>query len=419
MTARTLASGSYRGLRMKALLLAALLPAVALAGTPPPVARRISSLLIPMDKGAEGNCVKLETFMNEALEQFSGFTVKKSEELFGMPADDEAQASLKRGNKGLEESVAAYEARDYEDAERKLRATLKELQNATGAMKSCVELCEATALYAAVLHQRGDTEEAKLQLIDLMALNPTFELNPKRYNKDFIGLRATVATSRSSVLRGSASVKSRPAGARVYVDGEFQGYTPMTVGPMQVGKHLLRLDRPGFRQHGELLEVTPDDSEVDAELSPTNSYKKFDAQLDKVATEIIKTESSPSTATMGKSLSLDRGLVGTVKDLGPNGTELVVGFFDMQSGKKLANRRVVLQGDEYGQAKAEMTRLVNFLVNNGLGGGEKKVKASDPLENRHGMEDWDSEDQGGRRQVTEKKGKKGDPLEGVNGTEDW
>lgn len=403
---------------MKALVLAVLLPAVALAA-PPPTPRRISALLIPMDQGAEGHSVKLETYMNEALEQFAGFTVKKPEELFGMPPDDEAAASLKRGQKGLEESLEAYNARDYDDAERKLRATLKELQGAVGAMGSCVELCEATALYAAVLYLRGDTEEAKLNLVDLMALNPTFELSTKRYNKDFISLRATVATSRSSSLRGSVTVKSQPLGARVYLDGEFQGYTPFTLPAMQVGKHMLKLSRPGFRQHGQLIEVTPDDAEITAELSPTNNYKKYDSQLDKVASEIVKTTPSPSSVTLGKSLSIDRGLLGTVKDLGPNGTELVVGFFDLRDGKKLAGRRIVLQGDEFGQEKQEMSRLVNYLVNNGMGGGEQKVKASDPLENRHGMEEWNGEDQGGRgRQVTEKK-KKGDPLDGVNGTEDW
>ncbi|HYH98013.1 PEGA domain-containing protein [Hyalangium sp.] len=401
---------------MKALVLA-LLPVVALAA-PPPTPRRVSALLIPMDQGAEGITVKLETYMNEALEQFSGFTVKKPEELFGMPPDDEAQASLKRGSKGLEESLAAYEARDYEDAERKLRATLKELQGAVGAMSACTELCEATALYAAVLYLRGDTEEAKLHIIDLMALNPTFELSTKRYNKDFIALRASVATSRSSALRGSATVKSRPLGARVYLDGEFQGYTPMTLGPMQVGKHMLKLSRPGFRQHGQIIEVTPDDAEVTAELNPTTNYKKYDAQLDKVAGELVKTTPSQAAVSMGKALSIDRGLLGTVKDLGPNGTELVVGFFDLRDGKKLASRRLVLQGDEYGMEKAEMSRLVNYLVNNGLGGGEKKTKAADPLDNRHGMEEWNAEDQGGRRTVTEKK-KNGDPLDGVNGTEDW
>lgn len=402
---------------MKALVLA-LLPVVALAA-PPPTPRRISALLIPMDQGAEENSVKLETHMNEALEQFPNFTVRKPEELFGMPPDEEAQAALKRGEKGFAESLTAYEAREYEDAERKLRATLKELHQAVGGMESCTVLCETTALYAAVLHQRGDTEEAKLLLIDLMALNPTFELSPKRYHRDFISLRAQVATGRSAVLRGSATVKSRPSGARVYLDGEFKGYTPLTVGPMQVGKHMLRLDRPGFRQHGQLLEVTPEDVEVTPELTPTSNYKKYDAQLDKVAQEIIKTAPSPAAAAMGKSLSLDRGLVGTVKDLGPNGTELVVGFFDLRNGKKLASRRLVLQGDEYGQDKAEMSRLVNYLVNNGLGGAEKKTKAADPLDNRHGMEEWNAEDQGGRRRVSEKKSKGGDPLDGVNGTEDW
>lgn len=402
---------------MKALVLA-LLPALALAA-PPPTPRRISALLIPMDQGAESNSVKFETYMNEALEQFQGFTVRKPEDLFGMPADDEAAASLKRGAKGLEESLAAYEEKEYEDAERKLRATLKELHLAVGAMSACADLCEATALYAAVLHQRGDIEEAKLHLVDLMALNPTYELSPKRYVRDFISLRAQVATGRSAALRGSASVKSRPSGARVYVDGEFQGYTPMTLQTMQVGKHMLRLDRPGFRQHGQLMEITPDDSELVAELTPTSNYKKYDAQLDKVATEIIKTAPSPAATAMGKSLSIDRGLIGTVKDLGPNGTEVVVGFFDLRSGKKMASRRVVLQGNEFGQEKSEMVRLVNYLVNNGMGGGEQKVKSSDPLDNRHGMEDWNGEDQGGRRQVTEKRGKNDDPLDGVNGTEDW
>ncbi|HEX8706231.1 MAG TPA: PEGA domain-containing protein [Myxococcaceae bacterium] len=402
---------------MKALVLA-LLPALALAA-PPPTPRRVSALLIPMDQGAEANAVKFETYMNEALEQFQGFTVKKPEELFGMPADDEAQASLKRGAKGLEESLAAYEAKEFEDAERKLRATLKELHLAVGAMSTCTELCEATALYAAVLHQRGDIEEAKLHIIDLMALNPTFELSPKRYVRDFIALRAQVATGRSAALRGSATVKSRPSGARVYVDGEFQGFTPMTLPTMQIGKHMLRLDRPGFRQHGQIIEVTPDDSEVVAELDPTSNYKKYDAQVDKVATEIIKTQPSQAAVAMGKSLSIDRGVLGTVKDLGPNGTELMVGFFDLRNGKKMASRRVVLQGNEFGQEKSEVTRLVNYLVNNAMGGGEQKVKSSDPLDNRHGMEDWNGEDEGGRRRVTEKRSKDGDPLDRVNGTEDW
>ncbi|XXF75998.1 PEGA domain-containing protein [Myxococcaceae bacterium GXIMD 01537] len=406
---------------MKALALAALLPALALAAPPQKISHRASALLIPMDPGAEASTLKLETYINEALSQFGGYTVRKPEELFGLPANTEAEASMERGKKGFEESLAAYEQKDYEDAERKVRATLKELQTAGAAMRGCSPLCDATALYAAILHQRGDVEEAKLILIDLIALNPTFELNPKRYTREFILLRAQVATGRNAQLRGNAQVKSRPAGARVYVNGEFQGYTPITLQTLPIGKHLMRLERPGFQVYGQLLEISPDDSEVSAELVPTSAYKAYDAQLDRVASEVVRNAPAPSVTALGKQLKLDRALVGTLRELPENnGLELMLGLFETPGGKRLGSRRLVLQGDEFGQLKAEVSRAVNHMVNNVEGGGEKVVKSSDPLDNRYGTEEWGAEDKGGKTRTKEQKRKKpSDPLEGVSGTEDW
>ncbi|HSP78177.1 MAG TPA: PEGA domain-containing protein [Myxococcaceae bacterium] len=406
---------------MKALALI-LLPALALAAPPPPGPRRASALLVPMDPLAEAAGPKLESYMNEALSQFQGLSVRKPEELLGLPADDEARRSLERGRKGYEESLAAFEKKDYEDAELKVRATLKELRKAAAAMTtSCSPLCDATALYGAVMHQRGDVEEAKLALLDLMALNPTYELDVKRYSREFISLRVQVATSVNAALRGSVLVKSRPAGARVYMDGEFQGYTPMTVQTLPVGKHLLRLERPGFQQYGQILEVSPDEFEVTAPLSPTDTYKGYDAQLDAVASSILRSgKSSPPVVTLGKSLGLERGLVGTLKSNKERGTtELTLGYYDMGTGQRLAGRHVVLQGDEFGQLQSEMSRLVNHLLNSADGGAERKVKSDDPLDNQHGMEEWNAEDQGGRRRAREKKNRGGDPLESVSGTEDW
>ncbi|WNG15549.1 PEGA domain-containing protein [Cystobacter fuscus] len=399
-----------------------LLPSLALAA-PPGAPRRITSILVPMDSVAESGGPRMESYMNEALGQFPGYTVSKSEQFLGLPRDAEAETSLKRGQQGYQESLAAFEKKDYEDAERKLRATLKELQAATAAMTaSCTPLCDAIALYAAVMHQRGDVEEAKLALLDLLSLHPTFELNTKRFSREFIALRLQVATGINAALRGTATVKSRPAGARVFIDNQFQGYTPMTVPTLSVGKHLLRLERPGFRVAGQVLEVGPDDVEASAELQPTEEYKAFDARLDTVATEVTRADkgASPAVSSLGKALGLERALVGTLRDMKENGaTELVLGLYEMSSGKRLGVRRVVLQGDEFGQLKSELSRIVNHLMNNSEGGAEKVVKSSDPLENSHGMDEWNREDRGGKRRAQEKKSKGGDPLDGVNGTEDW
>src|SRR5206468_4624379 len=120
------------------------------------------------------------------------------------------------------------------------------------AMKNCGHLCDAIAMYSQTLQQRGDSEEAKINIVDLLALNNTYELDRKKFTQDFISLRSQVATSRSAQLRGNVQVKSRPAGARVYLDGEFQGYSPMTLQTLQIGKHLLRLERPGCKVYGAL-----------------------------------------------------------------------------------------------------------------------------------------------------------------------
>ena len=402
---------------MKALSLAlVLLPALALSSSPPP--GRISALLIPMDPSSESSGVQMESYLNDALGNFPSYSVRKPRDLFGLPDDPSAQASFQRAKKGYEESVKAFEAREYEDAERKVRATLKEVQGSVAAMPSCFPLCDALALHGAILQLRGDVEEAKLLLIDLMALNPTFEMNPKRFSRDFIGLRVQVATSRTSQLRGTATFKSRPAGARVFVDGEAVGYTPVTLPALPVGKHLVRMERPGFRQFGQIAEVTPDDTEVSAALVPTATYKAYDVQLDKVVGDVSRPSDKPANAVvaLGKSLGLDRTLLGTVRVIPEKGTELAVGLYDVKSGKRLGSRRLVLQGDEYGQLKLEMERVVNQLINTE---GEKVIRAKDPLEGRSGAEDWSAEDRGGQQRQSEKKRSTDDPLDSMSGTEDW
>jgi hypothetical protein len=394
----------------------ALVPALLVSAAP--TTKKIAVLIVPMDQGAEATTVRLEAYMNEALEAYPGLQVKKNDELFGLPSDEDAEASLKRAETGFAESRDAFDARDNADAERKLRATIKEYGKAAGAMKGCGHLCDAVAMFAATLQSRGDAEEAKIAVVDLIALAPTFELDRKKFTQEFISMRSQVATGRSAQLRGNLTVKSKPAGARVYLDGEFQGYSPMTLQTLQVGKHLVRLERPGCKVFGTIAEVTPEDVGIEPELAPTAAFKAYDALLDKLAAEVSKEKGGPTMASIGKTLGVDRGIIGIVKEINESGgTELRVGMFDLKSGKKLSGKKHIFQGDEYGQLKSELGRLVNQLVN--YDSGEKVVKSSDPLEGKYGTEEWNSEDRGGSRTAGEKKQKVKDPLDGKSGTEDW
>ena len=400
-------------------VVALLLVPVAVWATPPPSPRNIAALVVPVDRGAEASVVKFESFMNEALDSFTGYQVKKAEELFGLPVDDDVQAAYQRAEKGFTDGRISFEARKLDEAERKLRTTLKEYEHSVALLKTCGHYCDALAMYAATLYARGDVEEAKLVLLDLAGIAPSYDMSPKRFSKEFIHFRGTTAASLTAALRGAAVVKTRPMGARVYIDGELRGYTPVSIGPLSMGKHLLRLERPGYRQRGELVEITPEEQEISADLVATPLYKRYDAGLGQMAQEVLRPQIGPATANAARTLSLDRVVVGVVKDLNDNGgTEVVMGLFDLRSGRRIADRKITFQGEEFGELRSEVSRAVTMLVNAGDGARDRTEHTADPLQGKHGTEDWSSEDKGGRNNLPDRSQPR-DPLHGHSGTEDW
>jgi hypothetical protein len=48
------------------------------------------------------------------------------------------------------------------------------------------------------------------------------------------------------VTTGSISIDTRPPGARVRLDGQDVGVSPILVGKVTPGRHSVRLDLPGF-----------------------------------------------------------------------------------------------------------------------------------------------------------------------------
>ncbi len=399
--------------------LALVLPTVALAADargPSP----ISAIVIPMDQPSEALQLRLETYMNESLQEYAQFKLRRSDELFGLPADEDAQVALKRAENGYTESREAFVGRQYDDAELKLRNTIKEFNRAIPALKGCGHLCDAIAMYAACLYMRGESEEAKLQLLDLISLAPTKLLDPKVYPADFVALKRQVTESRNAALRGNVLVKSKPAGARVFVNGEFQGFTPMTLPVLPIGKALVRLERPGFMQAAVLVDVTPEDSEVTQTLVPSSTYSTFDDLLEKLAGEALKDKGGNAMLKIAGTLKLERAIVAVTTEVpNTNSTQLHLTLYELKSGRRLGVRKATVQGDEYGQLKGEIGRMVNALVNNAEAPVERVVQSTDPLDRKAGMEEWNQEDRGGRTSTKERKRKGGDPLDSVDGTDSW
>lgn len=403
---------------MRSVARAALISLIPLAAwaSPRPNVRHIAALLIPMDRSAEAETPKLETYMEAELSAIPNLMVRKRADLFGMPGNSKAQTSLKRAETGYRESRAAYAHGSWSDAEPKLHSTILEYGKAAAAMKGCGHLCDAIAMYAAVLHHRGDIDDARLAVLDLLSLDPAFDLSPKRFTRAFIAYRAKVATSVDAQLRGSVHLDTRPPGASIYLDGSFVGYSPMDLPLSAAGKHLIRVERPGFQRAGEIIYVSPEAQTLSITLKPTATMKTYDGLTDGLAQELVHPSNGQLLTRLGQTLGLDEAILGTAnhrKD--SDETVLRLGLFDLRTGKELARRRVSFQGNEYGQLKESMGRVVEGLVHAASGPKVSRKSSSDPLDAKSGMEHWDESDSS----ASSEKKSRGDPLDSKTGMEDW
>lgn len=411
-------------MRTTSKLIAALVCLAALPGLARKNDLQMGALVLPMDEGAEASAIAVEAYINDALDAYPNVSLKKSDDMLGLPDNEEAKAAFKRLLLGYQESRNAFDSQRYDEAERKLRATLKELPKAAAAMERCVQACDALAMLAACYFYRGDIEEARNTLLHLTSLEPSLELPPKRYRRDFITLRTIVATGKDAITKGTIIIKSRPSGARVYIDGEQVGHTPLTHPTSTVGRHLVRLERPGFVVSGQVVEVLQEETEVTVDLTPTDDFRAFDSLATKIAAEVNKSGSGGggAVAQLGKRFGLDRAVVAVARQTeDTETTTLQMALFDMRSARKLATRKLSFQGDEFGMLKSEIGKAVTAMVNS-LDAPQEATSSSDPLDRKAGIEDWTADDRGGKAGRAEKRKQKkgpGDPLEEKSGMEDW
>jgi len=67
--------------------------------------------------------------------------------------------------------------------------------------------------------------------------------------------RAPAARTANGSFHGALSVESRPAGAKVFVDGRLVGTTPMVLSEVTAGSHVIRLDHDGYRRWSSAVRV--------------------------------------------------------------------------------------------------------------------------------------------------------------------
>jgi len=133
-------------------------------------------------------------------------------------------------------------------------------------------------------HKSYDNLSASIDDIDADEITATFDLTDMSLLTYKVCVMDSFGTRRCGLSfeittdeLGTIDVSSSPSGASIYVDSDYAGVTPESIGELTEGSHKVLLSKPGYSDWSKLVKVTSGDT------------TSVDAELEKIATTVPTT----------------------------------------------------------------------------------------------------------------------------------
>lgn len=227
------------------LVLSCLVASGALAATKSP---RLVVEVVGLDAAAKTSAPTLRQLAEVAARGAGRFEVFKGSEVVELAT---AQARADHAAKGAE--LVALGQKDLDDLDpvkalKDFTEALAEYRQADLSREDVFQQYVKTWVLKAGAHvTNGEAQLAKQEIEKIVGISVRAEFPDAYFPPDFLKV---VEQQRRQVAKAQAALglASTPPGARVWVDGQYRGVTPLTVKPLAGARHVVVVDAPGFRR---------------------------------------------------------------------------------------------------------------------------------------------------------------------------
>lgn len=264
--------------------------------------------------------------------------IEPARALSGDPRTREEE-TLERARTALADGRRAYDALKLDDAIARLGQAVN-LYQQTGPLLGDLQELETTLAYlGAALTLRGSADEGQSTFVELLTINQSYQLErfPPAVQKTFEAASQKVERAPT----GAVEVYSTPPYAAVYLDGRFEGVTPLVLTDVIGGNHYLRIEKLGYVVHGAPLEVSA--NQRITSQTRLRSLKRGVELRDvtaRCAEELGQEGMGGSLRTLARMLVADTVLFVSVTQSGTEAS-FVGAVFDASTGTRLATERAV------------------------------------------------------------------------------
>ncbi|WP_224366818.1 PEGA domain-containing protein [Hyalangium versicolor] len=244
---------------------------------PSAAAPKLLVLVVPLDAPAQAEVPRLTWLAEKTVAGSDRFAPVPLAEALDAQGVQEREEKAQEAAAALKEGLKAY---DELDTQKALKQFDKAAQTYEGSdlTRHFADMTRAKVMKIASYVANGDNKGFLKELREMLPRNPNAEFSSNYFPADEL---ATIEKLRKSILNEanrSLEVKTGDVVARVFVDGEFRGFTPKTLSGLTSAEHFVTVIAPGYGQaQGKAR------GEVSFTLEPVPASKQLKVLVDRIA----------------------------------------------------------------------------------------------------------------------------------------
>ncbi|WP_236518492.1 PEGA domain-containing protein [Sandaracinus amylolyticus] len=218
--------------------------------------RRVYVISVAMSEGLDAVAQRAGAAARATLRGIEGVDWRHADRLF-LGYDESALEVLARARQRLDAGRQAYLNLELPQAIEQLTGAVSDFDAAAAAVEDPHDLGEALLFLGASLAFEGRARDAARVFGRLHVQMPHVRPDPNLFNPDVIA-RFEAAQPRDGANPASTiRIESDPPGAIAYVDFLARGVTPIDVGGLLGGEHIVRVTRAGATPYVQSITVRP------------------------------------------------------------------------------------------------------------------------------------------------------------------
>lgn len=294
-----------------------------------------------------------------SLRELDDVAWQEADQLF-LGYDESALETIARARQRLAEGRDAYLNLDLERAILLLRGAVDDFDHAAAALESPIDLGDALLLLGASLAFNGQARDATRVFTRLHVQMPHITPDPNVFPPDVIDRFEAARPRDHADPSASITIESDPPGAIAYVDFVARGVTPITVGGLRGGDHVVRVSRPGATAFVQPVTVRARQATTTSAflVDEPRAGTLADTLPRVVDDDLSELGDTAALREVASTLELDRvGVIRASPGDGADDVALELVVFDVESGRRLV-RGAGHASTVLGELEPQVDRLV-------------------------------------------------------------